>query len=58
MGADVNAVENRWKMTPLHYIAFVEAANSHQNDWTEDDYLGNFHSIRAIFYQIRLCTAK
>lgn len=43
-GANVNAVENRWKATPLHYIALVEAARYHQNYWTEDDYLRKFES--------------
>lgn len=41
-GANINAVEDRWKMTPLHYVARAEAARHHQDHWTEDDYLSKF----------------
>lgn len=39
-GANVNAVENDKKMTPLHYIALYDPS-SQNKDWTEDDSLSN-----------------
>lgn len=48
-GANINAVESRWKMTPLHCIALVEAARRHQDHWTEDDYLSKFQFQLCFF---------
>lgn len=39
-GADVNAVENTWKMTPLHFLVIYDQRRNRAH-WTEDDTLSN-----------------
>lgn len=52
-GADVNAAENRWKHTPLHWIAlFSSSVHGHEN-WTEDDRLSNFQFNFCYFLLLR-----
>lgn len=42
-GADVNAVENKLKLTPLHIIASYQSMGGYFDyDWNEDDSLSNF----------------
>lgn len=41
-GTNVNAVENRDGMTPLHYIAMVDSSSQSHKDWSEDDQISNF----------------
>lgn len=41
-GSNVNAVEKRWNMTPLHLIVLYDSSFSGHEDWTDDDYLSNF----------------
>lgn len=41
-GANVNAVENKQKRTPLHYMAMDSETLS------EDDQLGNFHTFVSL----------
>lgn len=47
-GVNVNAVENRWNLTPLLYIAVFDFSNEGHNDWTEDDRFSNFKFIPSV----------
>lgn len=44
-GSNVIAVENKWKWTPLHYIASIKSSSHAHEDWTEDDRLSNFNFV-------------
>lgn len=37
-GSNVNAVENEYNMTPLHFIAALDSTNFGHENWTDDDY--------------------
>lgn len=43
-GANVNNSENKWGMTPLHYIALYD-----QKGWTDADNLSNSRNCVCIF---------
>lgn len=40
-GANVNALENIYKMTPLHFIVLLDSSKPGHKDWTDNDYLSN-----------------
>lgn len=42
-GANVNAAENKWKMSPLHYVATLDPSFDGHEHWTEDNSLSNFN---------------
>lgn len=44
-GANVNAVESEWKMTPLHWIAVLNSSSPQHEDWTDDDSLSNLYNF-------------
>lgn len=50
-GANVSAVENTWKMTPLHYLASYASTQRSHGHWTDDDYLSNFQFRFSVFYR-------
>lgn len=52
-GANVNAANHKWQMTPLHYLALVDFALFRPSNWTDADRLGNFN-FTAAFSQNRL----
>lgn len=42
-GADVNAVENKLKLTPLHIVASHQSMRGYyDHEWNDDDSLSNF----------------
>lgn len=43
-GANVNAAEEVWHNTPLHFVAMVDSHSPYHDlkNWTEDDSLSNF----------------
>lgn len=43
-GANVNDAQNKWKMTPLHYIALYD-----HKDWTDVDNLSNSRQCFCVF---------
>lgn len=41
-GANVNAVDDSFNMTPLHFIAVVDSSRSKYPNWTDEDGLSKF----------------
>lgn len=53
-GANVNAVEKTWNMTPLHFIALFDRERNEFKNWTEDDSLSNF-TQNFKFFRAHMC---
>lgn len=64
-GLDVNAAENSYHMTPLHFLAGIDS--HHSINWTEDDSLSKFpifsicrasavriESVRVLFIELKV----